>query len=301
MVTSENRQRKTWGVGEGSWLVLGRWGSRFGLYLVILILAAAFGLPFLWTVLTSLKTPQEIFIFPPKWLPASPQWNNYVEIWEQAPLGTFFLNSCVVTVLSMTGQILSASLVAYGFARFRFPGRDILFIVLLSTLMLPWQVTIIPVFLIYKFLGWLDTLKPLTIPAYFGGGAFAIFLFRQFFLTIPKELDEAAKIDGANSLWIFFRILVPLSRPIFITMAIFSFLGSWNDFFGPLIFLNTAEKFTLPLGLTYFQQMVGVGATEPTEHLMMAAAMAMTAPCLVVFLVLQRHFVRGIVMSGLKG
>jgi ABC-type glycerol-3-phosphate transport system permease component len=301
MVTSENRQRKTWGAGERPLPMLGRWVLRFALYLAVLILAAAFGLPFLWTVFTSLKTPQEIFIFPPQWLPASPQWNNYVEIWEQAPLGTFFLNSCVVTVLSMIGQILSASLVAYGFARFRFPGRDILFIIVLSTLMLPWQVTIIPVFLIYRFLGWLDTLKPLTVPAYFGGGAFAIFLFRQFFLTIPKELDEAAKIDGANSLWIFFKVLVPLSRPIFITMAIFSFLGSWNDFFGPLIFLNTTEKFTLALGLTYFQRMIVVRGAGPMEHLMMAAAMAMTIPCLVLFLVLQRYFVRGIVMSGLKG
>jgi len=167
--------------------------------------------------------------------------------------------------------------------------------------MLPGQVTIIPVFLIFKFLGWLDTLKPLIVPSYFGGGAFAIFLFRQFFLTIPKEFDEAAKIDGANSLWIFFRIILPLSRPVLVTMAIFSFLGSWNDFFGPLIFLNSSEKFTLALGLTYFQRIVGVGATEPTEHLLMAAAMTMTIPCLVLFVVLQRYWVRGIVMTGLKG
>jgi multiple sugar transport system permease protein len=300
MVTSERTRRKTWVIGERPLLLLRRWGSQIGLYLAVMILATAFGLPFLWAVFTSLKTPPEIFIFPPKWFPEVPQWENYVEIWRQAPLGTFFLNSTIVTLLSMAGQLVSASLVAYGFARFRFPGRDILFVAMLSTLMLPPQVTIIPTFLLFKFLEWLDTLKPLIVPAYFGGGAFAIFLFRQFFLTIPRELDEAAKIDGANSLWIFFQVLVPLSKPVFVTMGIFSFLGSWNDFFGPLIFLNTTEKFTMALGLNYFRRIVTTGG-QPTEHLMMAAAMTMTIPVLVVFLVLQRYWVAGIVMSGIKG
>lgn len=283
------------------WLpVLRRWVSQIGLYMALLMLAVAFGLPFLWTVLTSLKLPQEIYAFPPRMLPSSPQWNNYVEIFKRAPLGTFILNSAVVTLLSMIGQILSASLVAYGFARFRFPGRDALFVVVLSTMMLPAQITIIPRFLLFKSLGWLDTYKPLIVPRYFGGGAFMIFLFRQFFLTIPREFDEAAKVDGANSLWIFARILVPLSTPVFITSAIFTFLSNWNDFFGPLIFLNTMEKFTLALGLAYFRNIPEVGV-EATEHFMMAAAMTMTIPCLVVFLILQRYFVRGMVMSGLKG
>ena len=209
-------------------------------------------------------------------------------------------NSVLVTAITGAGQIFSASLVAYGFARFRFPGRDILFLVMLSTLMLPPQVTIIPTFLLFKFLGWLDQLRSLYIPPWFGGGAFAIFLFRQFFLTIPKEFDEAAKIDGANSLWIFFRILMPLSVPVLVTMGIFSFLGSWNDFFGPLIFLNTTERFTLALGLTYFQRVVSIGG-KPTEHLMMAASMIMTLPCLLVFLLLQKYWIQGIVMSGIKG
>ena len=277
-----------------------RYLAQSGLHLSALVLGAAFGLPFLWALLTSLKLPVEIFIFPPTWLPEIPQWGNYIEIFRQAPLALFFGNSVLVTVLTGAGQILSASLVAYGFARFRFPGRDVLFLTMLSTLMLPPQVTIIPTFLLFKFLGWLDQLRSLYIPPWFGGGAFAIFLFRQFFLTIPKEFDEAAKIDGANSLWIFFRVLMPLSVPVFVTMGIFSFLGSWNDFFGPLIFLNTTERFTLALGLTYFQRVVSIGG-RPTEHLMMAASMVMTFPCLLVFLLLQKYWIQGIVMSGIKG
>lgn len=269
-------------------------------YTVAIILALLFGTPFLWALLTSLKTPDEVFIFPPQWLPAVPQWYNYVEIFQQAPLALFFLNSCVMTFMTMVGQLLSSSLVAYGFARFRFAGRDLLFIVLLSTLMLPSQVTIIPNFLLFKYLGWLDSLKPMIVPAYFGGGAFAIFLFRQFFLTLPRELDAAAKIDGANSLQIFFLVLAPLAKPAFITMAIFSFLGSWNDFFNPLIFVNTVEKFPLALGLTYFQR-VAISAGPSTEHLLMAAAMTMTFPCLLIFVILQRYWVQGIVMTGIKG
>lgn len=281
-------------------VLLRRWAARVALYVVLLVLAALFGLPFLWALLTSLKTPAEIFIFPPKWLPAAPMWSNYVEIWRQAPFATFLRNSTLVTLLSMVGQLLSASLVAYGFSRFRFPGRDALFVLVLSTLMLPEQITIIPTFLLYKWLGWLDTFKPLFVPSYFGGGAFAVFLFRQFFLTVPKEYDEAAKMDGASSFTIFTRILVPLAVPIFTTMGIFSFLANWNSFFYPLIFLNTTEKFTLALGLRYFQRTVTAGG-RATEHLLMAAAMVMTLPCVLLFLVMQRYFVRGIVMSGLKG
>jgi ABC-type glycerol-3-phosphate transport system permease component len=282
------------------WPVLKRQLSRTALYAALLIMSALFGLPFFWALLTSLKTPAEIFIFPPIWFPAAFQWHNYIDIWQQAPFATFLLNSCIVTLFSMIGQLLSASLVAYGFARFKFPGRNVLFLIVLSTLMLPHQITVIPTFLLYKILGWLDSFKPLIVPSFFGGGAFSIFLFRQFFLTIPQEFDEAARMDGANSLLIFFRILLPLSTPIFTTMGIFSFLGSWNAFFYPLIFLNTTEKFTLALGLRYFQRTATAGG-EAREHLLMAAAMLMTLPCVILFLILQRYFVRAIVMSGIKG
>jgi multiple sugar transport system permease protein len=300
MVANSVRQESVKPTRQGTWFSLRRSIGNIGVYLTLVFLALLFGVPFLWTVLTSLKTPAEIFVYPPKFMPDVPQWTNYIEIWSRAPLATFFLNSVVVAVMGMLGQLVSASLVAYGFSRFRFPGKDTLFIIMLSTLMLPNQVTIIPTFLLFKFLGMLDTLKPLIIPAYFGGGAFAIFLFRQFFLTIPTEFDEAAKIDGASSLWIFVKILVPLAKPVMITMAIFSFLGNWNDYFNPLIYLNTPENFTLAIGLTYFQRILTAGG-HATEHLMMAAAMVMTFPSLLVFLVLQNYYTEGIAMSGLKG
>ena len=275
--------------------------NRSLLYLVALILGLLFAFPFIWAIFTSLKTTQELYLFPPRLFPNALQWSNYLEIWQVAPFGQFFLNSTVVAVLSVSGQVLSTSLVAYGFARFRFPKRDLLFFVVLSTLMLPPQVTIVPSFLLFKYLGWLDSFKPLVVPHWFAGSAFAIFLFRQFFLTIPKELDEAAKIDGANSLWIFFKIIVPLSTPVFITITVLAFLASWNDFFAPLIYLNSVNNLTLPLGLAYFQR-IGISGGRATEHLLMAASMAMTLPCIVLFIVLQRYYVRGVtISSGSKG
>jgi len=263
------------------------------LYLVAVIVGLIFAFPFIWAIFTSLKTTQELYLFPPHLFPNSLQWNNYLEIWQAAPFAQFFLNSTVVAILSVSGQVLSTSLVAYGFARFRFPKREFLFLIVLSTLMLPPQVTVVPSFLLFKYLGWLDSFKPLVVPHWFAGSAFAIFLFRQFFLSIPKELDEAAKIDGANSLWVFFKIIVPLSTPVFITISILAFLGSWNDFFGPLIYLNSVNNLTLP---------VSMSGGHATEHLLMAASMAMTLPCIVLFLVLQRYYVRGVtISSGSKG
>ena len=300
MVANSKRQESVKPTRSGAWFRLQRLAGSAAVYLILAFLVLMFGVPFLWTVLTSLKTTAEIFVYPPKFLPDVPQWSNYIEIWARAPLATFFLNSVVVAVLGMLGQLVSASLVAYGFSRFRFPGRDLLFIVMLSTLMLPTQVTIIPTFLLFKVLGFLDSLKPLIVPSYFGGGAFAIFLFRQFFMTIPTEFDEAAKIDGAGSLWIFTRILLPLAKPVLITMAIFSFLANWNDYFNPLIYLNSPEHYTLAIGLTYYQRVLTAGG-HAIEHLMMAAAMVMTLPSLLVFLVLQNYYTEGITMSGLKG
>src|SRR5258706_715364 len=270
-------------------------------YFVALILGLIFAFPFIWAIFTSLKTTQELYLFPPHLFPNSLQWNNYLEIWQAAPFAQFFLNSTVVAILSVSGQVLSTSLVAYGFARFRFPKREFLFLIVLSTLMLPPQVTVVPSFLLFKYLGWLDSFKPLVVPHWFAGSAFAIFLFRQFFLTIPKELDEAAKIDGANSLWIFFKIIIPLSKPVIITITVLAFLASWNDFFEPLIFLNSLENLTLPLGLAYFQR-IGMSGGRATEHLLMAASMAMTLPCILLFVVLQRYYVKGVaVSSGSKG
>lgn len=268
------------------------------------IIATAVGFffmgPFLWTVFSSLKSPEEIIAFPPTLFPAVWRFENYVYAWNKVPFGSFYLNSLIVTGLGVTGQTIAATLVAYGFARFRFPTRNLLFMIVLSTMMIPWEVTIIPSFLLFKWIGWLDTLHPLIWPHWLGGGPFFIFLLRQFFLTIPRDFDEAAKIDGANSLQTLVEVLLPLCRPALTTVAIFSFLNHWNEFIGPLIFLNTPEKFTVPLGLRYFQT-VPMEAGEPKDHLLMAGAIMMAAPCAILFFFAQRYFVRGIVMSGIKG
>jgi ABC-type glycerol-3-phosphate transport system permease component len=220
--------------------------------------------------------------------------------WTKVPFLTFYLNSAIVTVLAVTGQLVSATLVAYGFARFRFPLRDALFMLVIATLIVPWEVTIVPSFILYRWLGWLDTLKPLIVPFWFGGSPLYIFLLRQFFMSIPREFDEAAEIDGASSLRILWQVLVPLSLPALTTVAIFSFLQHWNEFIQPLIFLNSPENFTVSLGLRYFQT-APTDPGEPKEHLLMAAAVIASIPCILLFFAAQRFFVRGIVMSGLKG
>ncbi len=274
---------------------------RFGaLYVLLLLLACFFMGPYSFAFTTSFKNPYEIYVFPPRWLPEQWRWTNYIEAWIQAPFLRFYLNTVAITTLAMLGQIASASLVAYGFARFRFPGRDALFILVISTLILPEEVTIIPTFLMFKHIGWLDTWYPLIVPFYFGGGAFSIFLLRQFFLKLPRDLDDAAEIDGASSLRILLSIIIPLSKPAMATLAIFSFLGRWNDFFHPLIYLSTTEKFTISLGLRFYQQVATAGGPA-REHLLMAAAFMATIPIILVFLSFQRYFVRGIVLSGIKG
>jgi multiple sugar transport system permease protein len=268
-------------------------------YITLIVLSTIFIFPFVWTVLTALKAPHEIFRFPPPLFPQRFQWENFIEVWRQVPFLTFLVNTLTVASLSVVGDIITASLVAYGFARFRFPGRNILFLLVLSVLILPDEVTIIPQFLIFRSIGWLDTLKPLILPAFLGGGAFNIFLLRQFFLTLPRELDEAAMIDGASSFRILWQILIPLSRPAIATVAIFSFLFHWNDFLRPLIYLNSVDNFTLSLGLRFFRQTADTGG-DPKEHLLMAASVMMTIPVIALFFAMQRYFVEGITLSGLK-
>jgi multiple sugar transport system permease protein len=258
--------------------------------------AALFAAPFLWTVSTALKTNQEVFAVPPRWVPNPPQWGNFQRAWTELPFPTFVLNTLFVTVVSTFGQVLSASLVAYGFARFKFRGRTALFYLLLSTMMLPSQVTMIPVFLLWRSLGLIDTFVPLIAPAFFGGGAFTIFLLRQFFLTVPRELDEAAMLDGATPFGIWRSILLPLSRPALITVTLFSFIAHWDDFMGPLIYLNSMERYTVAIGLRMFQDMFGTQL-----ELLMAASLIHIIPTVILFFVAQRYFVKGIAMTGLKG
>jgi multiple sugar transport system permease protein len=251
----------------------------------------------------------EIRAFPPTLFPAVPQWHNYVEIFTipGVPYAQFYANTAIITLSATLGAVITAAVSAYGFARFRWSGRDFFFVVLLATLVLPEEVVLIPKFLMFNnvpraLIGrtLIDTWWPLILPSWFGGGAFAVFLLRQFFMQIPRELDEAAYIDGANSFQIFWHLLLPLARPALATVAIFSFLGHWNDFIHPLIYLNSNSKFPLSLGLRYFLN-VPTEATQPRDHLLMAASLLMVVPMIVLFFAAQRYFVRGIVMSGIKG
>ncbi len=270
------------------------------LHLLAIAAAVVFFAPFFWTISSSLKAATEMFVFPPTWLPEVPQWDNYVEVWRRIPFGRFSLNTIVITVGALSGTLLTSSLVAYSFARFKYPGRDVFFMLTLSTMMLPTEVTLIPTYLIWNRLGLLDTPAPLIVPYWFGGNAFSIFLMRQFFLTIPREFDDAARIDGANFLSIFWHVLLPLSGPILATLAVIGFINHWNDFMGPLIYLDSRQNFTIALGLRFFQQL-SEGGGQPMEHLLLAASVTFTAPCIVLFFLAQRYFVRGIVLSGVKG
>lgn len=263
---------------------------------ILSLVAILFILPFLWMVSTSLKTPGEVLRFPPTWWPEHPQWQNYPLALSRLDFWRLLGNTLIIVYSNLVGQVLSASLVAFGFARLRFPGRDLLFFVMLSTMMLPSVVTLIPLYVFYKDLGWINTFLPLTLPAYFGGGAFFIFLLRQFFMTIPKELEDAARIDGCSSFEVYWRIFLPLSRPALTTVAIFSFMSHWNDFVGPLIYLRTPDKFTLALGLQTFQ---GLYSTD--YHYLMAASIVVVSPVILIFFLAQRYFVRGIILTGMKG
>jgi multiple sugar transport system permease protein len=285
----------------GGRMAAARLARRAALYAVAALLVAVFMGPFLWTVASSLKTARETALYPPILFPAAPRVENYAEVFTNpnVPMALFARNSVQVTVLAVVGQVLSATLVAYGFSRFRFPYRDALFIVLLSTLVMPREVLLIPNFLLFRYLGLVNTLTPLWLPSFFGG-AFYVFLLRQFFLTLPNDLDEAAKIDGASSWTILWRILVPLCQPAMATVAIFSILSHWNEFLEPLIYLSSKEKYTLALGLRFFQTQPN-NDQEPRDQLLMAAALVMTLPMLILFFACQRYFIRGIVMSGIKG
>ena len=253
-------------------------------------------IPFLWMLSTSLKDPGEVMLYPPRWIPSVVHWENYLAVWRVIPFATFLKNTVLVTVLCIAGELLTASMAAYAFARLRFRGKTILFWLVLSTMMLPGQVTMIPVFILFNALGWVDTLKPLIVPSFLGGGAFYIFLLRQFFTSLPIELDEAAKIDGCSPLGIYWRVILPLSKPALATVAVFSFVEHWNDFMRPLIYLNSVEKQTIAVGLRWFQ-----GQHGTDFHWLMAAATMALLPVLIIFFVAQRYFVRGIAMTGMKG
>jgi len=265
------------------------------IYPLLLAGAVLMLLPLLWLLSSSFKERGSIFIFPPQWIPNPVRFQNYPDVFRAIPFAHFLLNTVFVTGMAMVGQIASASLVAFGFARLRFPGRDILFLVLLATIMIPYHVTLIPTFVLFQKLGWLDTYAPLIVPYWFGGGAFFIFLLRQFYMRLPLDLDDAARNDGAGPFAIYWRIILPQSKPALGVVAIFSFLGHWNDFFGPLIYLNSTEKYTLALGINLFR-----GLHQTDWNLLMAASVMISLPCILLFAMAQRYFIQGIVFSGVK-
>ncbi len=276
--------------------------TRYGLAYVLLGLGAAFALvPFIWMLSTSLKSIDQLFTFPPTWLPDPIVWRNYLDAWQALPFGIMVFNSLFVTALAMFGELSTASLVAYGFARFRFPFRNALFLLMLATMMLPWVVTLIPGFLIWRWLGLINTYDPLTVGALFAWGPFYIFLLRQFFLTVSREIEEAAIIDGANAMQVFWHVMLPLVKPVLLAVALLSFQGNWNNFRSALIFLyNPIERFTLPLGLQFFQATLTAGEA-PRWHYMMAMSTLMALPILVLFFLAQRQFIEGIQLGGVKG
>ena len=277
-------------------VLFGQWWKRAFVFATLLLGALLMMAPFVWLISSSLKTPAQLWLFPPRLIPDPIAWQNFPKAMTVLPFGRYTLNTLTITAPVLVGVVLSSSLGGYAFARLNFIGKNLFFMIFLATLMLPGVVTMIPQFVMFSNMGWVDTFKPLVIPPIMGGGAFNVFLFRQFFRTIPDELSSAAKIDGCNDFDIYWRIIMPLAKPAITTVAIFTFLATWNDFMGPLIYLNSDSKKTIALGLAGFQ---GLYATN--WELLMAASLVMTLPPLVLFFAAQKYFVEGIVMTGLKG
>jgi multiple sugar transport system permease protein len=263
--------------------------------------AALVLVPFLWMIGTSLTAQSRLFIYPPQFIPDPVVWRNYLEAWNALPVSftRFTANTLFITVLAMTAEIFTCSLVAYGFARFRFPGRDALFLIMLSTMMLPGVVTLVPTFILWRELRLIDTYDPMTVGAWFAWGPAYIFLLRQFFMGLPREIEDAARIDGANTVQIYWNIMLPLVRPALLAIAVLSFIGNWNNFMGPLIYLNSGEKYPMIMALKFFEQSLSKEA--PLYHYMMAMAAMMSAPLLLLYFIMQRTLIEGITAGAVKG
>ena len=275
-----------------------KWRTTVGhllLHVVMITVGITFLMPLAWVVSTSLKLPGQVFVTPVEWISTEPKWSNYLEVFTRLPFHLFIRNSFFVTIMGTLGIVFSSLTVAFGLSRLRWPGRDLLFTVLLATMMLPGIVTMIPVFIIFKEIGWIGTFYPLWVPAWFGA-AFYIFLMRQYMMTLPIELDEAAKIDGASNFRILWQVIAPLCGPAIVTVTIFAFLHHYNAFMEPLIYISDNEMFTLPLGLLWFK-----GRFGNFWHLVMAASMITITPVIVLFFVAQRYFVQGAQFTGLAG
>jgi multiple sugar transport system permease protein len=265
------------------------------IYIVLAAFSIVFLTPAVWLILTSLKQESQMFAWPPQWIP-KPFWpRNYVQMFELVPMMRYLLNTLKILALGVTGVVITSAMVGYGFARLRAPGLNILFGICLATLMLPSQVTMIPLFVMFSKIGWIDTHYPLWVPSWFGGGAWNIFLFRQFFSSIPRELEEAAMIDGASRFHTFWRIMLPNSKAVIALVTVFTIQAFWTDIFNPVIYLNTQEKWTIALGVTSL-----IGAQVTRFGPLMAASVLMTVPMIVLYFLVQRYIQEGVVTTGIK-
>ncbi len=280
----------------GSRLKLAVRAERLLTLLVLVFMTILLLAPLAWLLSTALKEQSQIFRYPPEWIPNPFVWSNFRDSTTVYPFGRYAANTLIIAGLNITGVLLTASMAAYGFARLRFPGRDLIFMILLSTLMLPFTVLMIPRFIVFRELEWIDTWLPLIVPNWFGGSVFFIFLLRQFFRTIPRDLSDAAKLDGASEFRIFWQIVLPLSKPALAVVAVFVFLDTWNDFLAPLIYITSPDKYTVSLGLSLFQ-----GNFSSQYAYLMAASAMMILPTIAVFIAAQRYFIHGVVLTGVKG
>ena len=272
--------------------------SRAIIWLVLVLGAVLFLLPFIWMISSSLKEEQAVFVYPPQLIPNPVMWSNYIQALTYKPFATYVFNTLIIVVLNEAAILLSSSFCAYGFARIQFKGRDFWFAIVLASMMIPYAVLMIPQFIMFTRLGWIDTrlYLPLTVPVLFGGGGFNIFLLRQFFKGIPLDLADAARVDGCSEFGIYWRIMMPLAKPALATIAIFTFLGTWNDFLGPLLYIKSPEFFTVSIGLAAFR-----GVMRTRWDLLMAASTAMIVPAIALFFSAQRYFIEGAAISGIKG
>jgi multiple sugar transport system permease protein len=278
--TTINSKKKTEGI------------QTFFVYVVLILFSLAFIVPFLWLILGSFKSDQELFSNPG--IPKIFEWSNYKEAFTAFPFFLYLKNTVFIMVVNIIGSVISNTLIAYGFSRITWKYRDAVFVLVLATMLLPFQVTLIPLFILFEKFGWIGTFLPLMVPSFFGN-PFFIFLLRQFFIGIPKELSESAKIDGASEFRIYWNVVLPLSKPAITTVVIFTFLNTWGDFIGPLIFLSNNKLYTLSLGI---QQIMSVN--DPRWPLLLAVGVSMTIPVLIIFFLMQKYFIQGIAMSGLK-
>ena len=275
-------------------LTSGRRLSTWGSYTLLVVAAVVMVVPFLWMITTSLKGAHEVYRVPPTLIPSELHWENFTHVLDTVPFGRFYLNTIVVTTIITVSQVATAVLAAYVFARIQFPGRDIIFFLYLATLIVPTQVTMLPLFLIVSRLGWIDTYQALTMP--FLANAFAVFFLRQFFLTVPVELEDAAKLDGCGRLRFLWQIMLPLSGPALATITLFIFLGFWDDYLWPLLVTNSTEMRTLAIGLRFF-----IDESGAQFNYMMAAALMAVVPIIIVFFIAQKQFIEGIALTGTKG